>query len=351
MDPEVCESVCTLLRKARDLTYQWINDLSAKLESTQDELSREGLRRRLCMLAVTCFSTFDVCPEYIPRIFSDESDLSIAIQCAIIVHDNTPSSLADDNTFYLTRMLRRHHRLLHTLEPVFSFYKVPANLSLQHEDGYDHAVSSFWPSYRRSTSSLWRALPRPDSRWISCLAEGGQKIHYNLLTGQLLVDGKPLGKLPQEIIEHPTYADILGAVSVMITLLYVLNLSQRVLDVVPSDVLGMEFMTRSTVSGYQVSMAPSWYSTSANARRRSFFQGEAEIYLCKHGSQEARNYYNSYPVLRYLEISRGILLMNTFTGSTRAPVKLNFALLNLHGHPSPPIGVSTFETMRHYLIS
>jgi hypothetical protein len=50
---------------------------------------------------------------------------------------------------------------------------------------------------------------------------------------------------------------VLGAVSVMTAFLYVLNLSQRVLDVVPADVPGMEFMTRSTVSGYRVSVIPS----------------------------------------------------------------------------------------------
>jgi hypothetical protein len=214
MDPDVCEGACTLLRKARDLTYRWIRDLNTRLESTQDESSRESLRCRLCMLAVTCFSTFDVCPEYIPTIFTSHNDLSIAMQCAIIVHDNKPSSLTDDSTFYLTRMLHRHHRLLHFLQPVFSFYRALANLSLSHADGYDHAISSFWPGFRRGTSSKcqWRAVPRSDSRWISCVAEGRQKIHYNLLTGQLLVDGKPLGKLPQEIIEHPMYADLLGAV-------------------------------------------------------------------------------------------------------------------------------------------
>ena len=241
------------------MTYQWIRDLKAMLESTQDESSRENLRRRLCMLAMTCFSTFDVCPEYLSRIFSDDNDLSIAVQCAIIVHDNTPSSLADDDTFYLSRILHRHNRLLHFLEPIFSIDKERTNLNLTREDGYNRAISSFWPSYRQSSSSRWQAAPKKHSRWIFCLAEGGQKIHYNLLTGQLLVDGKPLGKLPPEIIDHPTYADILGAVSVMVTLHCVpnLSLSQRVLDVVPADVPGMEFMTRSTVSGYQVSMIPS----------------------------------------------------------------------------------------------
>ena len=257
MDPEVCEGACALLRKARDLTYRWIGDLRERLESTQDESSREGLRCRLCMLGVTCFSTFDVRTEYIPNIFSDYKDLSIAMLCAVIVRDNTPSSLAEGSNFYLTRMLDRHQRLLHFLEPVFSVYRALDNLSLSRADGYDHTVSFFWPGYHRSTSSKWQAVPTPGSRWISCSAEGGQKIHYNLLTGQLLVDGKPLGRLPQEIIEHPMYADLLGAVSVMTAFLFVLNLHQRVLDVVPADVPGMEFMTRSTVSGYQVSMIPS----------------------------------------------------------------------------------------------
>ena len=207
------------------------------------------------MLAMTSFSTLDVCPEYISTIFSSNDDHSIAMQCAVIVHDNTPSSLAEDSTSYLTQMLHRHQRLLHFLQPVFS-KRAPANLSLSHADGYDHAISSFWPGYRRSTApnGQWRAVPRSDSRWVSCVADGQQKtkIHYNLLSGQLLIDGKPIGKLPQEIIEHPTYADLLGAVSVLITFLCVLDLFQRVLDVVPADVPGMEFMTRSTVSGYQV---------------------------------------------------------------------------------------------------
>ena len=102
-------------------------------------------------------------------------------------------------------------------------------------------------------------LPSPNARWISCIAEGGQEIHYNLLTGQLLIGGKPLGKLPQEIIEHPTYASALGAVSVFVIVILVDLYSrvcwrsfQRILDVIPADIPGMEFMTRSNVAGYQV---------------------------------------------------------------------------------------------------
>jgi hypothetical protein len=45
------------------------------------------------------------------------------------------------------------------------------------------------------------------------IAEGGHEVHYDLLTGQLLINGKPLGRLPQKIVEHPTYASVLGTVS------------------------------------------------------------------------------------------------------------------------------------------
>jgi hypothetical protein len=204
-DSNISSRTCTILRDARNLTYRWICELEEKLESAHDETSCEALRRRLFMLAATCFSTLDVCSEHIPAILTTEEDFSIAIQCAVIVHDNTSLSLLGDNSVYLTRTISRHRRLLHSLEPIFS--------QLSHAGAFDHALSRLWLGFHRRTSSSWHILPRPNSRWISCVAEGQHKVHYDLLTGKLLVNGKPLGKLPQEIVEHPTYASVLDTVS------------------------------------------------------------------------------------------------------------------------------------------
>ena len=137
------------------------------------------------------------------------------MQCAVIVHDNEPPSRSDGNSPYLTRMLSRHRRLLHHLEPTFcqSMPGVLCGARLLRADAYDKALALLWLGYRRDMSSPWHALPRPNSRWISCAAEGGHEVHYNLLTGRLLVNGKPLGKLPLDIMEHPTYASVLGTVS------------------------------------------------------------------------------------------------------------------------------------------
>jgi hypothetical protein len=149
--------------------------------------------------------------EHLPGVLTKDEDFSIAMQCAIVVYDNTPSSTSDD--VYLTRMLGRHRRLLHYLEPVFSESDTNARgqAELVHSGGYDLALSQLWLSYRNS--SRWHVLPQPNSQWISCVIEGGQRVHYDLLSGKLLIDGKRLGRLPRELVDHPTYASMFGAVS------------------------------------------------------------------------------------------------------------------------------------------
>ena len=195
------------------MTYRWISEVSKKLETTDDEPSCVGLQRRLCLLAATCFSTLNVCPKYIPVSLASDEDISIAIQCAVTVHDNTPASPLARNYSYLTQMISRHHRLLHYLEPIFSQSLPSDQEKLLHARAFDHAIARLWLGFRRKSLSSWHALPGANSRWVSCVAEGEHEVHYDLLTGQLLINGKPLGRLPKNIVEHPTYASVLGTVS------------------------------------------------------------------------------------------------------------------------------------------
>ena len=167
------------------------------------------------MLAATCFSTFDVSAEHIPVILASEEDISIAMQCAVIVHDNTPSSLSDGDSLYLTRMLNRHRRILHDIEPIFreASQGAVSEARLLHSAAFGHALALLWRGYHQRQFSSWYALPGPNSRWITCMTERGQEVHYDVLTGELLIGGKKLGQLPQDIAEHPLYSSIFGTVS------------------------------------------------------------------------------------------------------------------------------------------
>ncbi|KAH9056908.1 hypothetical protein EDB87DRAFT_1157643 [Lactarius vividus] len=230
-DCDIRQRAYILLRKARSVAHKWINQLSSKLDITEDEGLRTNLRRRLCTLAATCFSTYDVCMTHVPSMLHGDVDVAIAVHCAVIVHDNTPSDIDDDCSRHFIRLLNRHCRLLHFLESSLREC-VPSN-----QPGFDQGVASLWPGFRRQISSNWHVLPSPNSRWISCVVDGGQEVHYNLLTGELLISGNPLGRLPQDFIQHSVYKSVLGT---------------RVLDVVPADIPDLAFMTRSNVSGYQI---------------------------------------------------------------------------------------------------
>ncbi|KAJ8586507.1 hypothetical protein M405DRAFT_689230, partial [Rhizopogon salebrosus TDB-379] len=97
--------------------------------------------------------------------------------------------------------------------------------------GLDYAVVKIWGSYRRGTP--WRALPAPNSRWLvshtsPSSSQLPQAVHFNLVSGCLLVDGKQLGRLPSTIMQHPTYQAIFR---------------DQILDIVPADIPGMEYAT------------------------------------------------------------------------------------------------------------
>jgi hypothetical protein len=199
------------------LTYRWVNEVNMELDpsDTSDRRSRTHLKHRLCMLAATCLSTFDICPEHIPATLVSEEDFSIAMQCAVIVHDNTPKSPSGDDSLYLTRMLSRHRRLLHHLDPILSESSplVRGRARLLHADAYDNALARLWPGNHQGNSSNWHVLRKQNSRWISCVTRGGQEVHYDILAGELLVGGKSSGRLPRRIVEHVAYKSVFGAVS------------------------------------------------------------------------------------------------------------------------------------------
>jgi hypothetical protein len=198
------------------VTYQWIGEVRTKIDSTSDKTLQTRLKTRLCVLAATCFSTFDVCPEHVPIAIVNEEDFSIAIQCAVIVHDNTPQFSPGDSSLYIARMLRRHHRLLHDLEPLFnqtSRRPLRRQAPLLHTSAFYNALERVWLGYRQGDSSGWHVVHQQNPRWILCAANEGQEVCYDLLTGELLIGGKTSGKLPQRIVEDPIYKSIFGAVS------------------------------------------------------------------------------------------------------------------------------------------
>ena len=204
---DVSLKVLDLLDTVRNKALKWVDELSAKLARTPDD---DELRGFLRDSAAICRSTFDVDPSQIPNLIISAQDVNTLIFCAIAIHDHTPSKVSSLPA-YSQLLLDRDRRLSLALESFVS------NLIQgdQEDAGIDSAMSRIWADYR--PGSKWTPLPSPNSRWFSCKTsqtdkQNSQNVRFNLLEGSLLVDGKPLGRLPTEITQQKIYDLIFGRV-------------------------------------------------------------------------------------------------------------------------------------------
>ena len=189
-----------LLRTVRGKVFSWVEELSAKLAETPGD---EEFRGYLRDTAAICRSTFDVDPSMIRKFLHSAEDIKVLLSSAILIHDHTPSKVSCLPT-YSQLLLDRDRRLSLVLGGVTSDV-IQADPS---DQGINLAVGWVWPEYR--PGSKWTPIQNPNSRWLSCtttatLDRSSQVVHYNLLDGSLLVSGRPLGRLPNDILRHPLY--------------------------------------------------------------------------------------------------------------------------------------------------
>jgi hypothetical protein len=240
------------LREARGVTFKWLGELSVKLQ--QSEIGSEILdyQQRVCEMAAICRATYDVDPLHLTKLLSDAEDYFILISCFVTLYDNQPPTI-ENMPASLQVLLCRDTRLAHKTAPVIlkALKASPRIL--------DQPVSKYWNGYQPGSSG-WVSLSAPNSRWVSTTTkrmpeQSPQQVHLNLLEGRLLVHGKPLGRLPQEYVMHPTYTRLFAhashfTVSASLSSNMICHMfEQKVLDVVPANYPGMAFVTRTDIEG------------------------------------------------------------------------------------------------------
>lgn len=253
----VNEKAYSILQAARSICHRWTCELAQKVQgvTSSDEVSK--LRRHLCHTALTCLATYDVnSGPHLEALLQSSADVSILVKCSITLHDNTPFNLSKLD-LDLQRHLSRNRRMLINIES----HLITLILSTPSGLGLDDAITVVWPTYRPGVGA-WQRYTDPCSRWVTKTTEqimGGrsQRVHWNVLSGEMLVDGMPIGRLPREILESGVYQRVFGevcsGVSVPMGPLRLTMKLQRILDVIPADTPGMEYATRGRVFEYQVS--------------------------------------------------------------------------------------------------
>ena len=225
----------TILHKCRQIILDWIGSLSKLLESTADSDQIQRIQQFLLKIGLLGKMTYNLDNAHIEKGLNRAEDVKHWVHFSIAVHDNTPGSKA--NLPAVVRRLLLNDKKL-SLEITAT---VRVLLSKGDNDGLDQAVNIAWSSFQ-ITSAPWASLPLHSERWLqkSTSVEDGQCaqiVSYNLLEGELLVNGRPLGRLPQEYTHNDLYVRIFGS---------------QIFSVCASNMPGMLYMSARDVEGHEL---------------------------------------------------------------------------------------------------
>lgn len=227
-----------LLHDLRSIALSWMSSIQEKYQEAESNAHRAEFQHRIVEAALVCCGTFDVDDEHLQTILSGDdgqTQASIFIRCGILIHDTYSSKASKTHGNLVPILHRRWEKLSLRACPLL------ARLVLQEESQccLDVSIKAYWPAYE--AGDAWVSVRGGIDHWVSSTTNSrsrqSMRLHYNLLTGDLLVNGLPLSRLPLEYERHDTYTELFG---------------KAVFKIIPSSSPGMRFCAQGLHQGHSV---------------------------------------------------------------------------------------------------
>ncbi|KAM0416006.1 hypothetical protein ACHAPT_013033 [Fusarium lateritium] len=208
----------SLLQKSREISHRWLNKLVDKIQETTDDDQRAEFQETAFMIALICAESFNVNLFSMSKILLDSQQASILVEVAIFISNNMSMGRGSENHLR-DIMLDRWRRTMQCASGLFRILVMDKG-----DPCVDLAIRRIWPDFEPEGG--WSLLP-PVRNWFETTSLG-LTVHLNILTGELLVNGLPLSRLPGAYGQHSDYEKLFGFL---------------VLNVMPSGQPGMHFRT------------------------------------------------------------------------------------------------------------
>jgi hypothetical protein len=232
------QSAESLLKTARSATLGWISCLRDEVRSATEADSAERAAMYGFWAALLCRRTFATYAE--SNCNMDAGDLCSFIQASIALQENLVVDLKK-LPLNLENMLVRDIKMTYHIESLIQ-------QSIQsHPSSLGAAIISSWSDSSKSVSktfSPWRFLGSQNPRWVFSIVTTTtdkftyrQGVHYNFVEGHLLLDGKPLGRLPLNIRNSEDVKELF---------------EQQHLRTYPSSLTGMTHRLANTKEGHDI---------------------------------------------------------------------------------------------------
>ncbi|KAL8812512.1 MAG: hypothetical protein Q9223_001173 [Gallowayella weberi] len=240
-DEDTINEARELILLIRSITHSWIQSLRREISNAFDVDTAQKRSQESLHAALLCRKTYML---EAARANCDFQHAAFAcfLECAFTIRDN----LALNESSYISNLpaaLRSLYvsdlKLIHSLET-----QVRESVrSLQ--SAVSEAVNNVWmdaegPSARRF--SRWTILPAPHDSWCEAHSLSGdgiskQLIQFNIMDGTLWIDGRLLGRLPEEFAQQDFFQQFFG---------------NRVFLTRPSFLQGMSYMFVSPFEEHEI---------------------------------------------------------------------------------------------------
>jgi hypothetical protein len=200
-----------LLQIAQNITSEWITRLRDEVRNAVEAPAAQRAAMYGFWASLLCRRTFTTFVDSDLDMSADE--LCTFVQASIGLQENLVVDL-ENLPQILKNMLVRDVKMAYRIQPLIrrSIQSKPNSLGA--------AINKSWSDSCNSsgrTFSSWQFNPAPHERWVASIITTmvnksivSQVVHYNFVEGHLLVNGKPLGRLPRDIRESEEVKELFG---------------------------------------------------------------------------------------------------------------------------------------------
>ena len=204
-DTKTREKAVDFFREARRVCLEWARQVARQLQVCEAR-EEQGLQMRVIQMAGTCRMTFDVEACWLLDLLRTREDVSVLVECATMIRANA-HPIAKATAMRTKAILEKDRRTAYAVED--RLRELITNSDLGPE------LKPIWSAYE--PGGRWKTMTSPNDRWVymhthETAASKSQKVEYNLISGLLLVDGSPIGRLPSCYTGHLTYKELFGEV-------------------------------------------------------------------------------------------------------------------------------------------
>ncbi|KKZ67076.1 hypothetical protein EMCG_07247 [[Emmonsia] crescens] len=229
---QIREGCLAYLASARAVALDWVKLLKDKAHRATDDGHKAALTSKLVEIALICVGSFDVDERYLDDVLSLPNDASDFIQCSVVIQEGSRTIPMASNPMIL--LLHQRWRWLS-----YRGYPILAKQIIEARSrSLDDSIKQSWSAYQAGVG--WQRVSEKFDHWLVSRTAPQYNsdpllVHFNLLTGELLVNGLPLSRLPSRYESHLTYRILFG---------------HSALEVMPTTVRGMHFSGKKEYAGY-----------------------------------------------------------------------------------------------------